>query len=124
MSRSQPLLPPAAPRNTSIQRYAAIVSEVARELGLLFVDLYWPTEKIYNAQRDLRFTYDGCHLTPAGDQAVAHILDCELFGNPPNVDSRTFEMVRAAVNDKSWVHLQDYRMLNGWYVNGGRRTKR
>ncbi|HEY2252339.1 MAG TPA: PVC-type heme-binding CxxCH protein, partial [Planctomycetaceae bacterium] len=24
--------------------------------------------------------------------------------------------------DKSWVHLQDYRMLNGWYVYGGRRT--
>ena len=26
------------------------------------------------------------------------------------------------MNDKSWVHLQDYRMLNGWYVYGGRRT--
>jgi hypothetical protein len=26
------------------------------------------------------------------------------------------------VNDKSWIHLQDYRMVNGWYVYGGRRT--
>ena len=32
------------------------------------------------------------------------------------------EKIRAAVNDKSFVHQQDYRMVNGWYVYGGRRT--
>ena len=42
--------------------------------------------------------------------------------NPANVGSTDFETLRAAVNDKSWVHLQDYRMVNGWYVYGGRRT--
>jgi hypothetical protein len=38
----------------------------------------------------------------------------------PNVD--LFQRVRKTVNDKAWLHLQDYRMLNGWYVYGGRRT--
>src|SRR5690606_20530345 len=32
------------------------------------------------------------------------------------------DRVRTWVNDKSWLHQQDYRMLNGWYVYGGRRT--
>jgi hypothetical protein len=36
--------------------------------------------------------------------------------------SEKFEAVRNWVNDKSWLHQQDYRMLNGWYVYGGRRT--
>jgi hypothetical protein len=38
------------------------------------------------------------------------------------VTSVKFEQLREAVNDKSWVHMQDYRMLNGWYVYGGRRA--
>jgi hypothetical protein len=41
---------------------------------------------------------------------------------PASFGSEKYETLRAAINDKSWVHLQDYRMLNGWYVYGGRRT--
>ena len=37
-------------------------------------------------------------------------------------DTQQYEKLRAAVNDKSFTHQQDYRMLNGWYVYGGRRT--
>jgi hypothetical protein len=42
--------------------------------------------------------------------------------HPTSFGSPSYETLRAAINDKSWVHLQDYRMLNGWYVYGGRRT--
>jgi putative heme-binding domain-containing protein len=55
---------------------------------------------------------------------VAELLDATLFSapHPTGADASDFQRVRAAVNDKSWFHLQDYRMLNGWYVYGGRRT--
>ena len=50
--------------------------------------------------------------------------DRALFGTPASqrLGAEAFAKLRAAVNDKSWVHLQDYRMVNGWYVYGGRRT--
>ena len=38
--------------------------------------------------------------------------------NPAQAGSAKFEKISEAVNDKSWVHHQDYRMLNGWYVYG------
>ncbi len=72
----------------------------------------------------MQYTIDGCHLNEAGDREVAVMLDRALFGETTaaNMDSDAFQKLRAAVNDKSWIHFQDYRMLNGWYVYGGRRT--
>ncbi len=72
----------------------------------------------------LQYTINGCHLNDAGDREVARLIDDAMFDqpNPASFGSDLYERVRAAVNDKSWVHLQDYRMLNGWYVYGGRRT--
>ncbi|MHC5543870.1 PVC-type heme-binding CxxCH protein, partial [Singulisphaera rosea] len=71
-----------------------------------------------------QYTINGCHLNELGDKAVGIVLDKALFAkeNPANVGSTDYETLRTAVNDKSWIHLQDYRMINGWYVYGGRRT--
>ena len=92
--------------------------------GLAFVDLFTPTEPLFAEKPGMQFTINGCHLNEAGDREVAVLLDRALFGETTaaNVDSDAFQKLRAAVNDKSWVHFQDYRMLNGWYVYGGRRT--
>ncbi len=119
-----PLWPDAAERNAMLRRYAAIVEEVARDRGLVFVDLFTPTEPLFAGETGMQFTINGCHLGEAGDLEVALLLNSALFGDttPTNLDSQGFEELRAAVNDKSWIHLQDYRMLNGWYVYGGRRT--
>jgi len=119
---SDPHLPNAGERNASLARYAAIVVEVAKERGLAFVDLFTPSAELFASTPDIAYTFDGCHLTPAGDQAIALILDRELFGGTSDIHSLNFQKLRDAVNDKSWVHAQDYQMLNGWYVYGGRRT--
>jgi putative heme-binding domain-containing protein len=119
-----PLWPDAQVRNASLRRYAQIVAEVARERGLAFVDLFTPTESLFAQQPGMQYTINGCHLNEAGDRELAVALDRALFGETTaaNLDSDAFQKLRAAVNDKSWVHVQDYRMLNGWYVYGGRRT--
>ncbi|MCI0334550.1 MAG: GDSL-type esterase/lipase family protein [Planctomycetes bacterium] len=119
-----PLWPDAAERNANLLRYTAIVAELARKHGLAYVDLFAPTEPLFAGEPGMQFTINGCHLDEAGDREVALLLDSALFGNttPANLESQSFERLRAAVDDKSWVHLQDYRMLNGWYVYGGRRT--
>ncbi len=118
------LWPDARGRNRDLSRYAQIIAEVARDRGLTYVDLFTPTEPLFRAEPGMQYTINGCHLNEAGDREVALLIDRALFGDstPANFESQSFEELRAAVIDKSWVHLQDYRMLNGWYVYGGRRT--
>lgn len=119
-----PLWPDAAKQNESLRRYAKIVAEVAAKRGLQFVDLFTPTETLFAADAGMQYTINGCHMNEAGDEAVAAVLDRALFAGekPALASSAQFDRLRAAVIDKAWVHQQDYRMLNGWYVYGGRRT--
>jgi putative heme-binding domain-containing protein len=119
-----PLWPVAAERNRQLQTYAEMIAKVARDRGLAFVDLFSPTEALFAAEQGIQYTINGCHLNEDGDREVGLLLDQALFDDRTYglLESEKYERLRAAINDKSWVHLQDYRMLNGWYVYGGRRT--
>ena len=108
--------------NANLAAYTNVVRDLAAERKLPFVDLFTPTKKLFAAEAGAQFTINGCHLNEEGDKAVAAILDKELFGEAISADDELFERVRSLINDKAWLHLQDYRMLNGWYVYGGRRT--
>jgi putative membrane-bound dehydrogenase-like protein len=118
------LWPDAARQNENLARYSKIVAEVAQQRGLPYVDLFTPTKSLFAAEPGMQYTINGCHLNEAGDREVGLLLDRALFGSATTADVRSgaFGKLRAAVNDKSWLHIQDYRMLNGWYVYGGRRT--
>ncbi|MFM8733935.1 MAG: PVC-type heme-binding CxxCH protein [Pirellulales bacterium] len=119
-----PLLPDAEAQNSALALYRNAAKDVAEKRGIAFVDLFDATRREFAAQPGLQYTINGCHVNEDGDGFVGGILDQALFGAPASsqlgVDA--FEKLRAAVNDKSWVHVQDYRMVNGWYVYGGRRT--
>ncbi len=116
-------LPDGAKENANLKLYAEAVKAVAAKRNLAFVDLFDPTVKSFAEQPGMQFTINGAHVNERGDQLVGSLLDAALFGpRGPVSDTARFEKLRAAVNDKSWVHEQDYRMLNGWYVYGGRRT--
>lgn len=117
-------LPDGKPQNANLALYAKAVGEVASKRGLAFVDLFAATADLFAKEEGLQFTSDGALLNEAGSREVALLLDRALFEttNPAKVGSPDFEKLRAAAADKAWVHAQDYRMLNGWYVYGGRRT--
>jgi putative heme-binding domain-containing protein len=119
-----PLLPDADAQNAVLATYRDAIRGLAQSRGIAFVDLFDATREAFAAQPGLQYTINGCHLNEAGDALVAGLLERALFGPPPERTLATadFARLRAAVNDKSWVHLQDYRMVNGWYVYGGRRT--
>lgn len=121
---NDPLLPKAEPSNKVLRSYAKAVQELATELKLPFVDLFAATEAAFAKAPGAQFTLNGIHLNQQGDRLVAELLDATLFPapHPTGPSASDFQRVREAVNDKSWYHLQDYRMLNGWYVYGGRRT--
>lgn len=116
-------LPDGLSQRSNLKLYSEAVREIAEKRKLAFVDLLDVTQKAFDAQPGLQLTINGCHVNEDGDRLVAELIDEALFGIGGSVrDSDQYERVRQAINDKSWVHLQDYRMLNGWYVYGGRRT--
>ena len=119
-------LPGAAERNAILAGYRDAVRDVAATRGLAFADIFDATQVAFTAESKppLTFTVNGCHVNEAGDRVVAEALDRVLFGEPPakRLSPEAFATLRTAVVDKSWVHFQDYRMVNGWYVYGGRRT--
>ncbi|HYH67718.1 MAG TPA: PVC-type heme-binding CxxCH protein [Urbifossiella sp.] len=115
----QRFLPSGKAENENLKLYAAAVKAVADRRKLAFVDVFDATAGTFQAQAGLQFTINGCHLNEQGDALLARLMIEGLFGGPvPEVSAQ----LRAAVVDKSFVHQQDYRMLNGWYVYGGRRT--
>ncbi|TWU46259.1 GDSL-like Lipase/Acylhydrolase [Rubripirellula tenax] len=123
-STDNPLHPDASDRNASLRIYSDAIREMAQKDGHRFVDVWTPTAKAFSAQPGAQYTINGVHLNEAGDRLLAEIMDRSLFGDgsaDPTANPR-YDAVRQTVNDKSWLHQQDYRMLNGWYVYGGRRT--
>ncbi len=119
-----PLLPNGVKENENLKLYAAAVGAVAAERSLAFINVFSSSTELFTAKPGTQFTINGCHLNDHGDQEIARLIDETAFGSasPASFGSEGYEKLRAAINDKSWVHLQDYRMLNGWYVYGGRRT--
>lgn len=119
-----PLLPDADARNAALRRYRDAIERLAQKDGHRFIDLFIPTLQLFTARTDLQFTINGVHLNEAGDREVAKIMETALWGQESTVltEDQRYHQVRHWVNDKSWLHQQDYRMLNGWYVYGGRRT--
>jgi putative heme-binding domain-containing protein len=119
-----PHLPDGQKENEHLALYSTAIAELAAERKLAFVDVFAASLAILTAEPGLQFTINGCHLNSTGDERIAEQLDRAAFltDSPSVPGSSAYEELRTAINDKSWVHLQDYRMLNGWYVYGGRRT--
>ncbi|MFO1022647.1 MAG: hypothetical protein U0903_18415, partial [Planctomycetales bacterium] len=118
-------LPKGEQENANLKLYAEAVKEVGAKRKLLVIDLFTPTQKLFESEPGLQYTINGCHHNEEGDREIASLLISAIGGDTPAVpplSPQHMEALLAAVIDKAWVHLQDYRMLNGWYVYGGRRT--
>ena len=119
-----PLMPDADAQNKTLALYRDAARDVAAKKGLAFVDLFDASRDAFAAEPGRQFTINGCHVNEAGDRLVATLLDEQLFGSPSShqLGADAFAKLRDAVIDKAWVAMQDHRMVNGWYVYGGRRT--
>lgn len=119
-----PLMPDADAQNKLLAVYRDAARDVAAKRGIAFVDLFDATRQQFTGQPGRQHTINGCHLNEAGDTFVGQLLDRQLFGAPSShqLGADAFAKLRAAVIDKSWIAMQDHRMVNGWYVYGGRRT--
>jgi putative heme-binding domain-containing protein len=114
-------LPDGAENNQRIRLYTEAMAEVARAHGILFVDLFRPTLKLY-AETLKPLTINGIHLNAQGNEQVARVIDQALFaGQPePRRDPQALEKLRQAVLDKNFYWYNRYRTVDGFSIYGGR----
>jgi putative heme-binding domain-containing protein len=114
-------LPDGRANNARLERYTAVMAEVAREQGAPFVDLFHPLLERY-AKAVTPLTINGVHLTAQGNRALAEIVDQALFGNAPVAgrSPEALEKVRQAVLDKDFYWFNRYRTVDGYSIYGMR----
>lgn len=111
-----PNLPPVEEKNTNLQNYTAAMNEVAAASGVTFVNLFEPTQKAYEAEKE-PLTLNGLLQNQIGDKAIAAAAFKALTGrDAPEVNDK----LRTAIVDKNWEWYQRYRTVDGYNVYGGR----
>jgi len=111
-----PSLPPVADKNTNIQNYTAAMSEVAAASGVTFVNLFEPTQKAYESEKEA-LTLNGLLQNELGDKAIAAAAFKAITGKDAPLVS---DKLREAIVDKNWEWYQRYRTVDGYNIYGGR----
>jgi lysophospholipase L1-like esterase len=108
--------PDGVERNRLLSQYTDAMASVARRQKVEFVDLYYPTEELYEDTEE-PLTINGVHLNRQGNKLLAGIIMDELFREDefPNAD-----LIQAAIADKNWHWYNRYRATDGNDVWGSR----
>ncbi len=101
--------------NKNLALYSAAMAEVAKANNVPFVDLFAASQKLYAAAKQ-PLTFNGIHLTEAGNQALAPVIVRELFATNPPAPSPALEKLRAAVVDKSETWHARYRTVDSYNI--------
>lgn len=113
-------LPKGVVENARLAAYAKAMLEVAAEKRVAAVDAFGVTREWYTAPGAQPLTRNGCHLSEAGYRRFDPFLVDAIFGRTPVASTADYEGLRAAIVDKEWFWLNDYRMLNGVHAYGQR----
>jgi len=111
-----PNLPDGAENNKWLSAYTDAMASIARRKKVPFVDLYYPSEELYE-ETDEPLTINGVHLNAAGNQAIAKLIVEEVC---EDVDLDDVDTIRAAVLEKNWTWYNRYRATDGNDVWGSR----
>ncbi|GAA4440040.1 DUF7133 domain-containing protein [Bremerella cremea] len=113
-------LPDGSQNNPNLKLYTEAMKEVCDEQGVLFVDLFTPSQKLY-ADAEKPLTMNGIHLLDHGNKAIAEAIVPQLFGQAaPASDTPEVAKLRDAVLEKNYYWFSRYRVVDGYNVYGGR----
>ena len=107
--------------NDNIKLYTDAMAELAGKHGVAFVDLFAPTQRLYQSA-DHPLTINGVHLNDEGYKQLAPVLDAALFGPRPASTKSDMKVLYEAVQEKNLQFFYDYRAVNGCYIYGGRKA--
>ncbi|MCA9084928.1 MAG: HEAT repeat domain-containing protein [Planctomycetaceae bacterium] len=104
-------------QNANLQKYTAVLKQVAEDTGAAFADIYSPTKALFE-QSDQQLTLNGSHLNDAGYKALAPILLKALGLSVSN--SPVPAQLYAELKDKNFHWWHRYRAVNGYSIYGKR----
>ena len=118
--RSEALgVPNGLAENSNLAAYTSVMEAVAGEHGVEFVNVFNASLGWYAASRK-PLTVDGALLADAGYALLAEHLADAIFGATPRRASAHAEQVHAAVMEKNWFWINDFKIPNGVHVFGRR----
>ncbi len=112
-------VPDGKVENENLRLYMEAMREIARINGALIIDAYSPSLEWY-ADSDDDLTIDGALLNEKGYRKLAPLLADGLFGVPSRTESDRRDAIHAAVMEKNWMWLNDFKIPNGVHVYGRR----
>ncbi|HWA99212.1 MAG TPA: PVC-type heme-binding CxxCH protein [Pirellulales bacterium] len=102
--------------NQRIAAYVDVMREVAGQQQIAFVDVFAPTAEAMRTTQT-PWTFNGIHLTEAGDRSLSAILFGGMFGQEaPPPDAKLV----VAIVDKNRQFFRRFRPANTFYYTGGR----
>ena len=114
-------LPAPAEHNQNLRQYTQGMQEVAKELGIPFIDLYQPTAELMGNDAD-SLTSNGIYLNELGYQLVSEIMAKALGFSVSDwtPDPRT-NSLRKAIGIKNKHFFYKYKAGNEEYIYGRRK---
>src|SRR5579862_5983505 len=106
-------------QNPLLAAYTAVMEAVAAENGVLFVDAFHASQAWYKESKEA-LTADGALYNDAGYKKLAPFLCDRLFGKAAVKDESRRAAVHAAVREKDYFWLNDFKIPNGVHAYGRR----
>ncbi len=113
-----PNVPDGKAHNPVLEAYTKATQAAAEEAGVGFVDLFHPTQALFQAS-SIPLTINGVHLTEEGNRQLSEIIATSLLGRRVTASS-AMEPLRKAIVDKDYHWNNRYRARDGNDVWGGR----
>jgi len=98
--------------NYDLERYTRLISQVAKEQKLGFIDIYKPTRSKMRAMS--KMTVNGVHLNDRGQRLLAEELTRQRY-------QPAFENLRRMIVEKNRLFFLRWRPVNAEYVFGRRK---
>ncbi len=117
---NSPNLPNGSENNVRLAAYTEATKAAAEASGVTFVDLFHPSQKLYEASEP-PLTINGVHLNLEGNRLIAEAITEALTGQSVNA-SADLEPVREAVLYKNTHWFDRYRAVDGNDIWGSRST--
>jgi len=106
-------------QNPVLAATTSVMEAVAGENGVLFVDAFRASHTWYRESKE-PLTTDGALLNEAGYKKLATLLIDRIFGTSPARAEARRAAVHAAVLEKDWFWINDFKIPNGVHAYGRR----
>jgi azurin/glucose/arabinose dehydrogenase/lysophospholipase L1-like esterase len=116
------LLPDGAENNKRLEKITKITAEVAKDKGLVHVDLFNASKKWYEGAK-APLTLNGIHLSEHGNEVLSRSVFREILKLEINLDPAKMQLLRESVIEKEAHWYQRYRAASANDVWGSRSSQ-